>query len=115
MLARKGACCAGQDIHDARRVEVTANGRIDLRHAHFRELRLLRNDEIHVTLLEELRCQGPREIAVLTPGYARSFEQAAARLDDLLNYLPARLVALTYTLCEQTAMALRCWREQAPT
>ena len=43
------------------------------------------------------------------------FGWAAARLDDLLNYLPARLVALTYALCGQTKLALRCWRAQAPT
>ena len=49
-----------------------------------------------------------------TPRFLR-FGWAAARLDDLLNYLPARLVALTYALCGQTALALRCWREQAPT
>lgn len=44
-----------------------------------------------------------------------TFGWAAARLDDLLNFLPARLVALTYALCGQTKLALRCWRTQAPT
>ncbi|CAD5107706.1 adenosylcobinamide-phosphate synthase CbiB [Zestomonas carbonaria] len=42
------------------------------------------------------------------------FGWAAARIDDLLNYLPARLVALTYALLGQTRRALRCWRSQAP-
>lgn len=42
------------------------------------------------------------------------FGWAAARLDDLLNYLPARLVALTYALCGCTRQALDCWRRQAP-
>lgn len=37
----------------------------------------------------------------------------AARLDDLLNYLPARLCALAYSLAGHTASALRCWRTQA--
>lgn len=42
------------------------------------------------------------------------FGWAAARLDDVLNYLPARLVALTYALLGRTGRALRCWRAQAP-
>lgn len=42
------------------------------------------------------------------------FGWAAARIDDVLNYLPARLVALTYALLGKTATALRCWRRQAP-
>jgi adenosylcobinamide-phosphate synthase len=42
------------------------------------------------------------------------FGWAAARLDDVLNYLPARLTALSYALCGQTRRALACWRRQAP-
>ncbi|MEJ6656422.1 MAG: adenosylcobinamide-phosphate synthase CbiB [Pseudomonas sp.] len=42
------------------------------------------------------------------------FGWAAARLDDLLNWLPARLVALTYALCGNTGRALVCWQQQAP-
>jgi adenosylcobinamide-phosphate synthase len=42
------------------------------------------------------------------------FGWAAARLDDILNYVPARLTALSYALLGQTRTALRCWREQAP-
>ncbi|OEC34984.1 adenosylcobinamide-phosphate synthase [Pseudomonas cuatrocienegasensis] len=42
------------------------------------------------------------------------FGWAAAKIDDGLNYLPARLVALTYALLGKTALALRCWRQQAP-
>lgn len=48
-----------------------------------------------------------------TPRY-RDFGWAAARLDDILNWIPARLTALTYAACGGTASALRCWREQAP-
>lgn len=42
------------------------------------------------------------------------FGWAAARIDDLLNYIPARLVALTYAVLGKTALALQCWRQQAP-
>ncbi len=42
------------------------------------------------------------------------FGWAAARIDDLLNYVPARLVALTYASLGRTRRALRCWRTQAP-
>lgn len=47
-----------------------------------------------------------------TPRY-RNFGWAAARLDDLLNYLPARLTALSYALLGKTRSALACWRSQA--
>lgn len=42
------------------------------------------------------------------------FGRCAARADDLLNWLPARLTALTYTLLGQSSLAWRCWRQQAP-
>ncbi|UCV03820.1 adenosylcobinamide-phosphate synthase CbiB [Dechloromonas denitrificans] len=42
------------------------------------------------------------------------FGWAAARLDDGLNWLPARLTALTYALLGRTRSALNCWRTQAP-
>ena len=42
------------------------------------------------------------------------FGWAAAKIDDVLNYIPARLVALTYALLGHTLLALRCWRRQAP-
>lgn len=48
-----------------------------------------------------------------TPRYER-FGWAAARIDDVLNFLPARLTALTYALCGRFSAALRCWRTQAP-
>jgi len=46
-----------------------------------------------------------------TPHYLY-FGWAAARLDDLLNLVPARLTALTYALCGQGGSALQCWRMQ---
>jgi len=42
------------------------------------------------------------------------FGWAAARLDDALNYLPARLTALSYALFGRTRTALASWRQQAP-
>ncbi|QDE41744.1 cobalamin biosynthesis protein [Luteibacter pinisoli] len=48
-----------------------------------------------------------------TPRYLH-FGWAAARLDDVLGYLPARLTALTYAMAGRFDGALRCWRAQAP-
>lgn len=41
------------------------------------------------------------------------FGWAAARLDDALNYIPARLTAITYAILGRTRRALACWRKQA--
>ena len=38
----------------------------------------------------------------------------AARFDDALNWLPARLTALSYALLGRWRDALACWRTQAP-
>ncbi|QZI72299.1 adenosylcobinamide-phosphate synthase CbiB [Pseudomonas protegens] len=43
------------------------------------------------------------------------FGWAAARIDDLLNYIPARLVALTYALLGKTRLGFKCWWRQGPT
>ncbi len=48
-----------------------------------------------------------------TPRYYY-FGWAAARLDDLVSYLPARFTAITYALLGNTRSALRCWHQQAP-
>ncbi len=42
------------------------------------------------------------------------FGWAAARIDDALNFVPARLTALSYALFGRTRRALACWRQQAP-
>ncbi len=41
------------------------------------------------------------------------FGRAAARLDDVLNWVPARLTALTYSLLGDVRGGFRCWRAQA--
>ncbi len=43
------------------------------------------------------------------------FGWAAARFDDVLNFIPARLTALTYTLLGNTKVAWQCWHLQART
>jgi adenosylcobinamide-phosphate synthase len=47
-----------------------------------------------------------------TPRF-NEFGWAAARCDDLLNFLPARLTALGYALAGRCGDALRCWFGQA--
>jgi adenosylcobinamide-phosphate synthase len=42
------------------------------------------------------------------------FGWAAARIDDVMNWLPARLTALTYAALGRTRAAILCWRAQAP-
>ncbi|UQG62754.1 adenosylcobinamide-phosphate synthase CbiB (plasmid) [Marinobacter sp. M3C] len=42
------------------------------------------------------------------------FGRAAARLDDLMGWVPARLTALTYMLLGDCKLAWWCWRNQAP-
>lgn len=42
------------------------------------------------------------------------FGWAAARIDDVLNWVPARLTACSYALLGKTRLALQCWRTQAP-
>lgn len=42
------------------------------------------------------------------------FGRVAARLDDAMNWVPARLTALTYTVLGHTALAWQCWRRQGP-
>lgn len=42
------------------------------------------------------------------------FGWAAARIDDVINYIPARLTAVSYALFGNTRRAFACWRQQAP-
>jgi adenosylcobinamide-phosphate synthase len=43
-----------------------------------------------------------------------NFGWAAARFDDLLNFVPARLTAFTYAALGNFKIAIRCWLKQAP-
>jgi len=47
-----------------------------------------------------------------TPRYC-DFGWAAARLDDVLNFIPARLTALTYAVAGKFMNAMQCWFNQA--
>ena len=42
------------------------------------------------------------------------FGRTAARMDDVLNWLPARCCALSYALVGNCKRALQCWATQAP-
>ena len=41
------------------------------------------------------------------------FGWAAARIDDVLNWIPARLTALSYAIAGSLVTALSCWHKQA--
>lgn len=41
------------------------------------------------------------------------FGWASARLDDGMNYIPARITAFIYLICGHTVSGWRCWRSQA--
>ncbi|GAA0424130.1 adenosylcobinamide-phosphate synthase CbiB [Cocleimonas flava] len=41
------------------------------------------------------------------------FGKFTARIDDVMNYIPARLCALLYSICGDTKQALHAWKTQA--
>ncbi len=41
------------------------------------------------------------------------FGRFAARMDDILNWLPSRIVALSYVMLGDSKQALTCWRKQS--
>ncbi|MFZ6875159.1 adenosylcobinamide-phosphate synthase CbiB [Undibacterium sp. Di27W] len=42
------------------------------------------------------------------------FGCVAARMDDVMNWIPARLTACTYATLGKTRLAWQCWQRQAP-
>lgn len=40
------------------------------------------------------------------------FGWAAARLDDVMNYIPARLTAISYFIVSKKITAIKCWKSQ---
>ncbi|MET3116311.1 adenosylcobinamide-phosphate synthase [Undibacterium sp. GrIS 1.8] len=48
-----------------------------------------------------------------TPRFLR-FGCVAARIDDGLNWIPARLTAISYAVLGNTQLAWQCWQKQAP-
>lgn len=84
------------------------------------------NDAVFGTLFWFALAGGPGALAFRLAntldalwGYRSSrflmFGRVAARIDDALNFIPARLTALSYVLlADHRASAWRCWREQAP-
>lgn len=84
------------------------------------------NDSVFGTLFWFLIAGGPGALAYRlvntldamwgykTPQFLY-FGWAAARLDDAMNYIPARLTALTYAVLGKTRQAWQCWLAQAPT
>lgn len=48
-----------------------------------------------------------------TPRLLR-FGCVAARVDDVLNFIPARLTAASYAVLGKTRLAWQCWQSQAP-
>jgi len=41
------------------------------------------------------------------------FGRIAARVDDVMNFIPARLTAVSYVLLGQSRLAIQCWQKQA--
>ena len=41
------------------------------------------------------------------------FGRAAARFDDILNWIPARMTAISYALLGHSSQAISCWKQQA--
>lgn len=130
------AALAQQDLPLARQLTARIVSRdtshaseADLTRASIESLLENGNDAVFATLFWFMLAGGPGAVLYRMAntldamwGYRterlRHFGCCAARMDDALNYLPARLTALSYTLLASTRearqRAWRCWRQQAP-
>ncbi|MBP1208371.1 adenosylcobinamide-phosphate synthase [Duganella sp. 1411] len=127
---------ARDDLPDARLLtarivsrDTTSASEIELTKASAESLLENGNDAVFGTLFWFIVAGGPGAVMFRMAntldamwGYRterlRQFGCAAARLDDALNYVPARLTALSYVLLapglQGKRRAWRCWRAQAP-
>jgi adenosylcobinamide-phosphate synthase len=109
--------------------DTTSAGEIELTKASAESLLENGNDAVFGTLFWFIVAGGPGAVLFRMAntldamwGYRTArllqFGGAAARLDDALNYIPARLTALSYVLLapglQGKRRAWQCWRTQAP-
>ncbi|SDH64989.1 MULTISPECIES: adenosylcobinamide-phosphate synthase CbiB [unclassified Duganella] len=127
---------AHQDLPNARRLtsyivsrDTTSASEVELTRASAESLLENGNDAVFSTLFWFIIAGGPGAVlfrmantldamwGYRTPRFLQ-FGWAAARIDDVLNYIPARLTALSYVLLapglQGKRRAWRCWRAQAP-
>ena len=127
---------ARNDLPDARLLtarivsrDTTSASEIELTKASAESLLENGNDAVFGTLFWFIVAGGPGAVLFRMAntldamwGYRTArmlqFGRTAARIDDALNYLPARLTALSYVLLapglQGKLRAWRCWRAQAP-
>ncbi len=130
------AALARNDLPEARRLtsyivsrDTTSASEIELTKASAESLLENGNDAVFGTLFWFMLGGGPGAVLFRMAntldamwGYRtprlRQFGCAAARIDDALNYIPARLTALSYVLLapglQGKRRAWQCWRAQAP-
>ena len=105
--------------------DTTALSEADLAKAGVESLLENGNDAVFGTLFWFLVAGGPGAVLFRLAntldamwGYRTArfaqFGWAAARIDDALNIITARLTALSYALLGNTRLASQCWRRQAP-
>lgn len=110
IVSRDTATAGGDDLAKASAESVLENG----------------NDAVFATLFWFALAGGPGALLFRLAntldamwGYRSTrfleFGCVSARIDDALNFIPARLTALSYVLlADDRAIAWRCWRQQAP-